>query len=74
MSTSWLSADVLCPFYINDNGVYLNCENVLSHTKSVGHRFESSAEKVRYMKRCCCANYKKCIYYRLNEHKYNAKE
>lgn len=74
MATSWLSAEVKCPFYISDDGVKLTCENGLEHALTMNHKFESTHEKIRHMKRCCCNNYQRCLYYRLIAGKYSVKE
>lgn len=74
MATSWNSADVMCPFYKSDDGVRIVCENLLQKSKNVTHRFESSSEKQRHMKRCCCGHYKRCLYYRVLLEKYESAE
>lgn len=75
MSTSWNASNVLCPFYISEEKNKINCENLLSHSNGITHRFENRPEKSRHMARCCCKDYKRCLYYRvLSRDKYNEAE
>lgn len=64
MSTNWSDVHIKCPFYKSEKGSEINCENILDAGQVCRHVFTVKADKMRHMKRCCCSQYKKCLYYR----------
>lgn len=66
MSTSWDSADIKCPFYKKHSGNSITCECMLVSEKgTVTHNFFVKHDMQRHIRRCCCADYRRCLYYRL---------
>jgi hypothetical protein len=63
MADTYLSAMVLCPFYMNDGKLFVKCEATLPTSRSSSHTFRSCKLKTQYIKSYCCKDYKKCRAY-----------
>lgn len=65
MSTQWGSAEVKCPFYNSHNSNSISCESLLCGKGRLTHSFFVKTDQQRHMRRCCCSQYRKCLYYRM---------
>lgn len=68
---SFMSPDVLCPFYIGDNSKNkIRCEGVVGATSTFyfGRGTEGKAGMLAHAQKLCCNEYEKCpAYAAINE-------
>lgn len=69
VKNSYISADVVCPFYVDDNGVRIRCEGLDSAQYT--HRiFKDVLQKKAFMEANCCKYKRGCSIARAIEKKY----
>lgn len=69
VKNSYIAASVICPFYVDDNGVRIRCEGLDSAQYT--HRiFESYEKRKDFMEKHCCRFKSGCSIARALEEKY----
>ena len=72
MPESYISKNVLCPFYHKETQNKISCEGV-SKDSSLNVIFTSIEKRKNYEKRFCCADYKQCYIVRMLLEKWDDK-
>lgn len=70
MSSSYAQVDVLCPFYLRDNGRdIIECEGIIEGSK-IKNYFWKKGDYGAQIRAFCCAEYKNCEIYKTLMKKY----
>lgn len=71
MSSSYVDADVKCPFYhaCDQKKLFITCEGV-SGTKANRMFFKNKKQQEEYLQNNCCSQYSKCSLYKILDKKY----
>lgn len=70
-SGSFRQADVLCPFYVTDNGKnIIDCEGLTKGGKLRTLYKRNDLQRKQMEQFCCCDNYRRCLIYIANQTKY----
>lgn len=64
-----ISAEVLCPFYCQEDDFRICCEGVTKKSR-VHNVFGGSSQKQAYERDVCCMAYKRCLIYKMLMSKY----
>lgn len=64
MATSWRSADVVCPFYLEDQGLKITCEG-FTDGSTISQQFRKRDDYKRQMDLFCCGRCEYCELYRM---------
>ena len=69
MGTSYISADVKCPYYKDDKGQKLICEGI-DRGCNTHFQYETTKQKLKRMEKHCTKDYNQCELYQILEKKY----
>lgn len=69
MATTYMFANVKCPFFEGEEKNKIRCEGVEKDSSNV-QQFKKIIQKEAWMGKYCCEHYKKCRIYKMLEQKY----